>query len=113
MIIQSGHVRVARGYSAAFRVSHRNLSEVCGEGETLADAVGYLIRRLAQIELEWAQAEGRYHTKIVQDAIADLRLFDELAMRRDSQAACTMRRPRCQTTKPSGTDRLKGVARGV
>ena len=100
MIIQLGNVRVARGYSAALQVSHNSLSEICGEGETLADAVGYLIHRLAHIELEWAQAEGGYRTKIVQDAIADLWRFDEHAVR--AMPASTTQRLRCQTTKPSG-----------
>ena len=111
MMIQLGNVRVARGYSAAFQVSHNSLSEICGEGETLAHAVGYLIRRLAHIELEWAQAEGGYRMKIIQDAIADLWRFDKLAMRRNSQAASTTQRPRCQTTKPSETERKARLLR--
>jgi hypothetical protein len=49
--------------------------------------------------------------KIVQDAIADLWRFDELAMRRNSQAASTTERPRCQTTKPSETERKAQLLR--
>src|ERR1700742_997126 len=104
-LFQLGNVRVARGYFAAFQVSHNGLSEICGEGETLADAVGYLIRRLTHMELEWAQAEGGDRMEIVQDVIADLWRFDELAVRRNSQAASTTQRPRCQTTMPSETER--------